>query len=190
MPVPNFSVFPPGGSSSDSPAAEEFVAQMTGHQTAILAFLLSLVPNRSDAEDLLQKTNLTLWRKQESFEPGTNFRAWAFSVARWEARSFAKERARKSWLVYDDEVASILSERLASIPDRSMSASSEALGNCLAKLSTKNRDLVIDRYQRGLSYRECADKTGRKEGGLRVTLHRIRESLRDCVLKQMRKITP
>lgn len=185
MSRPSANTLPP-----DDSATEAFVAQITAHQTAILAFLLSMVPNRSDAEDLLQKTNLTLWRKQQSFEPGTNFRAWAFSVARWEARSFAKERARKSWLVFNDEVANIISERLASIPDHSMEASSEALGNCLAKLSPKNRDLVIDRYQRGLSFRECAKKTGRKEGGLRVTLHRIRESLRVCMQRQLRKITP
>ena len=167
---------------------EEFVALITQHQTAILAYLLSLVPNHSDAEDLLQRTNLVLWRKREKFEIGTSFRAWAFSIARWEARAFFKDRGRKSWLLYDDEVAEVLAERLASVPPKGNELYSEALGSCLGKLSDKNRQLIVDRYQLGLTYHECAEKTGRSEKGLRVTLHRLRVGLRKCVTQYLKQL--
>ena len=144
--------------SGPDPAAEEFVSLITQHQMALLAFLLSLVSNRSDAEDILQRVNVALWRKRESFELGTSFRAWAFTVARWEARAFFKEQGRKSWLLYDDEVAGVVADRLASVPQRSIEGISSALERCLEKLSANNRGMIIDRYQRGLSFRECGEK--------------------------------
>lgn len=85
--------------------SEEFVSLLTQHQRVLLAFILGLVPDRNDAEDIRQRTNIMLWRKREDFQSGTSFCSWAFSVARWEAKGFLRERGRKSWLVYDDDVA-------------------------------------------------------------------------------------
>lgn len=172
---------------SDGPQdpSEEFVALLTQHQQVLLAFILGLVPNREDAEEIRQRANVVLWRKREDFELGTSFRSWAFSVARWEARGFIRERGRKSWLVYDDEVAGILADRLASLPVAAVSDRSDALRQCLGDLSKDHRRLIVARYQEGLSFAECADRFNRSEGGLRVTLHRLKIALRRCVVKRL-----
>jgi RNA polymerase sigma-70 factor (ECF subfamily) len=168
----------------DRAHSEEFVALITRHQVALLAFLLSIIPSQQDAEDILQRTNIVLWRKRDQFQPGTNFKAWAFTVARWESLAFLKERKRSNWLVFNDELTSIVSERLASIPDADLQTQPQALAECLARLSETNRRLILDRYQTGRSIKECAERAGRSEQGLRVTLHRIRTALRHCITRR------
>lgn len=62
----------------------EFLQLLTSHQSRIYAYILSLVFDRTQADDLLQETNAVLWRKAEEFETGTNFVAWAFQIAYYE----------------------------------------------------------------------------------------------------------
>lgn len=173
----------PAGGAPDS--SEEFVALLTQHQRVLLAFILGLVPDRDSAEEIRQRTNVVLWRKRADFQPGTSFRAWAFTVARWEARGFVRERGRKSWLVYDEEVAGLLADRLAALPAPALGERAVALRKCLADLNRDHRRLIVARYQEGLSFRECAERFGRSEGGLRVVLHRLKVALRRCVVKRM-----
>ena len=165
--------------------SEELVGLLTGHQRVLLAFILGLVPDRNDAEEIRQRTNIVLWRKRDEFTPGTSFRAWAFSIARWEARCFIRERGRKSWLVYDDEVANLLADRLAAMPATAIGARATALRHCLGTLSEDHRQLIVARYQHELDFRECAKQFRRSEAGLRVTLHRLKIALRRCVVKQL-----
>ena len=54
------------------------------HQLALRAFILSLEPNFTDAEDLLQEVFLVITRKANEFEEGTNFFAWGCTIARYK----------------------------------------------------------------------------------------------------------
>lgn len=59
-------------------------------------FALRLTRNRADAEDLLQDTALRAFRASDSFEPGTNFKAWFFKILTrgfWSTRRHRKRRA-------------------------------------------------------------------------------------------------
>ena len=170
--------------------SEEFVSLLTQHQRVLLAFILGLVPDRSHAEEIRQRTNIVLWRKRADFQSGTSFRSWAFPVARWEARGFITELGRKSWLVYDDEVANLLADRLASLPNPTLGKRGDALRKCLANLGEEHRRLILARYQQGLSFRECASRFHRSEAGLRVTLHRLKTALRRCIVKQSEATRP
>jgi len=169
-----------------SDADEEIIAHITTNQKNLLAFVLAIVPDHSAAEEIVQRTNITLWRKRADFELGTSFRSWAFTVARWEARAYARQQERKGWLVFDDQVASLLADRQASIPAPAISDRTIALRQCLRALSPAHQQLIRDRYQLNLSYRQCAERTGRSEMGMRVTLHRLRAILHQCVLKRLK----
>ena len=74
-------------------ASAEFVSLLTGHQRKLYSFILSLLRNPSDADDVLQETNLVLWQKCNEFEPGTNFGAWAFRVAQFQVMAHRKKMA-------------------------------------------------------------------------------------------------
>jgi RNA polymerase sigma-70 factor (ECF subfamily) len=176
---------PQSGPAAD--ADEEFVRSITELQGALLAYVLCLSPADREAEDIVQRCNIVLWRKRESFAPGTNFKAWAFAVARWEVLAVMKERRGDAWLVFEDEVAELIGDHFAGMPDEVCAnfGRSEALRQCLDALPQAHRGLVIERYAEGYSVDECAERNGRSPAGLRVTLHRLRQVLRKCLVEKL-----
>ena len=66
------------------------------------ALRLTRVP--ADAEDLVQETYLKAFRAADQFEPGTNLRAWLFTILHNTARNRARDRARESVTVDSDAV--------------------------------------------------------------------------------------
>ena len=125
--------------NSDS---EEFVRLLTEAQGPVYGYLLTLIPDRSRARDLLQETNITLWKKAATFEEGTNFNAWACKIAYFHVLSFRRKMAREK-LVFDDDILDYLAERNDDrlIQDFTKDRNS-ALKACMQKLSDKQRNLL------------------------------------------------
>ena len=79
----------------DDPQRQEaFVSLLTDAQPAIRLYVASLMAGCPDVDDVVQETNTLLWRKREEFEPGTPFKAWAFSVARYQVLNWRKRQAK------------------------------------------------------------------------------------------------
>src|SRR5215471_5965821 len=76
------------------------------HQLGLRAFILSLEPNFTDAEDLLQEVFLVITRKANDFQEGTNFFAWACTIARYKLLESIRRRARSQ--VLSEEVIETL----------------------------------------------------------------------------------
>jgi RNA polymerase sigma-70 factor (ECF subfamily) len=151
---------------------------MIEHQPNLRAFIVSLMPGSPDVPDVLQETNLTLWMKRDRFEPGTNFDAWAFQIARYEVMRQRARTKRQGRLVFSDEVLELLADdETPPDPDARL----RALDHCLDKLSTTQRRIVHERYTPGRSLEKYAAETGHSSGSLRMALLRIRESLKDCI---------
>jgi RNA polymerase sigma-70 factor (ECF subfamily) len=72
--------------SGPESSRRELVGLLSRHQRKIFAYLYTLVPNRADADDLLQETCLTIYEKFDEFEDGTDFVAWANRIAWWKVR--------------------------------------------------------------------------------------------------------
>ena len=158
----------------------EIVALLTRHQPEIRFYVASLLPGDPSAADVSQHANSTIWRKRAEFELGTNFRAWAFSIARYEVLAHRKRQARDSRLVFSDEMVEIFAEELPE-PAHAMDRRQSALGPCLEKLRPADRDLIMHRYFERTKLRAYAEKVGRSAGGLKVTLSRIRKALAECI---------
>lgn len=173
--------------STPTPIPDEpaFVAELTAHQGILLAYLTTLLPGESELDDILQKANLVLWEKRNEFELGTNFKAWALSVTYWQARAWMTDRKRKSWLLFDDELANAITERFTTQPDLSPSASTSALRHCLGKLKENDRLLILSHHQHDKSLKECSRIFDRPADSLKVSLCRIRAALRRCVNSEL-----
>ena len=95
----------------DTERNQQLMLLLTQHQRRIFAYLYTLVPDRHDAEDLLQETNLIICEKFAEFEPGTDFVAWACQIAWWQIRA-ARQKFARSKVIFDDtllaEVAHIM----------------------------------------------------------------------------------
>ena len=62
----------------------EYSQLLTSIQKSLYAFILSLLPNRSEAEDVLQETNLILCQKASEYDEDGHFQGWAFKIARYQ----------------------------------------------------------------------------------------------------------
>ena len=109
--------------------SEPFLVLVTGAQRMLHAFILRLVPSLADADDILQETNLVLWSKQAEFTPGTDFRAWAFRVARYQVMAYRKRQSLDR-LVFGEELIDRLA-RLGEARRETFDDKRELLIRCL-----------------------------------------------------------
>jgi len=163
----------------------QIVALLTEHQLAIRLYVQSLLPGDHSARDVAQQANATLWKKREDFEVGTNFKAWAFSVARYEVLNHRKKKARESRrLTFSDEmeefIAAELPQRVDDLEDRQT-----ALRSCMQKLKQADQELIQHRYLHRTPLAEYAAQIGRTAGSLKVSLFRLRSRLQKCILHQL-----
>ena len=93
-----------------------FVGQITRHQSMLKAFIVSLMPGIDGVDDVLQQTNLVLWEKRECFRPGSNFRAWACTIARLEVKSHRRRMVRQGKLSLSEELSEMLAEHSVASP--------------------------------------------------------------------------
>lgn len=171
--------------SEDSPQSiAAFVSLLTAHQPDLWAFIISLMPGDPEVADVLQKTNLILWNKREKFEADTNFRAWSFTIARFEVLTHLKKQKRHGIVLLDEELLETIAceapETLAHTDQRLA-----ALDVCLKKLRPEDRELIDYRYKSGLGLEGFSERVGRSVSSLSVTLHRLRAALRKCVDTRM-----
>ena len=167
----------PNVTSSDK--TELFIELLTRYQQRVYLFIFSLVSNHADAEEVLQETNLTLWRKFEEFEPGTSFRAWAFQIAYYKARALRQRRQREQ-VHFGEEFFERVAAAAQEKPD-DFDARQNALAHCMAKLSDKDRDLIRRRYRKGGSTKTVAEEVGRSIPAVYKAVGRIRRALFECI---------
>lgn len=161
---------------------EEFVKLLTSAQPALYARILALLPCRASASDALQEANLILWRKAAEFAPGTNFLAWASAVARYVVLNHRRS-ARRSRVLFDEDLVSQLAERQSDVLDST--GSLEALRKCLDLLPGADRELLLQRYGFDGSVRQLAEHRGLSPGALSQALFRLRERLLACVRRRL-----
>lgn len=156
---------------------------MTQHQRRIFSYIYTLVPDRHDAQDLLQETSLLICEKFHEFELGTDFVAWACQIAYWRVRA-ARLKFARAKVIFDDEVFKAVSETSLAMAAE-LDARHEALEACLAKLHPRDRELVIRRYEGGSDVETVAKQTGRSLVAAYKALGRIRKMLFDCVSQRL-----
>ena len=170
--------------SLNDAGSEEFVAELTNHQTSMLAYVRSLAPGGSGARDLLQEVNITLWQKRESYELGTNFKAWAFQTIRYHLLNHRRRLISHGWLIFDDDLIERLSPELEVEPE-GLEERHLALRSCLLRLRPKDRDLLHHRYATTASLQQYATATRRSAGTLKAILFNLRAALRLCIERQL-----
>ncbi len=166
-------------------ASTEFVTQITREQRQLHAFILSMVWNATEADDVLQQTNLVLWEKSAEFDPSRPFLPWAMRFAQWQALAWLKSRRRQQQrMVIDDDLAELLANEAAA-DGRVFEARRNALASCLQKLRPEQRDLIARRYEPESSVAELAAAGGITAKALSDRLRRIRHALLECIQKTM-----
>ena len=158
---------------------EEFVQLLTKEQSYLLNYITTLlVGDVLAAENVLQETNLVLWRKSSEFTAGTSFRAWSRKVAHWQVLAYLRD-IRRDRHVFSEALVEQLSSR-----DNEFATEPEtrgALRDCIKKLQQSQSELVAWRYEDSLPICTIAERAGRSEDAIRSALLRIRRSLLNCI---------
>lgn len=162
----------------------EFVSQITRHQSALHAYIISLMPGLDGVDDVLQETNLVLWEKRRTFKLGSNFRAWACAIARFRVMGHRRKLARQGYQMFDDDLAEQLATECEADPE-DLSERVQALENCLGRLQEKERTLIDFRYFSDSQLEKYAAHCGRSVESLRVSLFRIRAALKKCITGEL-----
>jgi len=162
---------------------ENYLELLNSNERGLSAYVHALVHDRSDAEDILQGSRLTMWKKFSDFEPGTNFLAWARKIALHQILNYRRSQSRKPVFSTDPAFIEAVAEEIDRQSDE-LSARSEALKICLKKLPEAQRKMILFRYYEGFTIAEVANKTGRTEGAAYRLLSRIRKALNECVSQQ------
>lgn len=160
-------------------AAERFIRLFMANERRIYTYILALLPNLADADDVLQETSVVLWRKFADYQPGTSFTAWAFAIARNKVMTHLQTR-RRSRLKFDQSLIDAMSRELESMTQE-MDQRHAALAECMAELPARDRDLIRRRYEIGATVKAIAEAVGRPVQGLYKAFARIEDALHDCV---------
>lgn len=170
-------------SSSETETRKRLLSLMTRHQRQIFGYIHALVPQRVDAEDILQETSLVICEKFDDFKEGTDFVAWACQIAWWNVRR-ARQKFARSKVVFDDDVLEAVSSTAVSMTAE-IDARHEALEHCLKKLHPRDRDLLLTRYEPGGGVEAAAKRSGRSMDAAYKALARLRKLLHDCVTQRL-----
>lgn len=165
-------------------AEGDFVCQLIAIQPELRSFVSHLIPVIDAREDALQEVNLVLWRKRESFEPGTHFRNWAYTCARYVVMNRQKRAKRDKRLVFSDGMVELLADEFEECDPR-MSDRLPALRRCLEKVPDNDRRLLLERYAAHGAIERRAENSGRSAAALRAMLFRLRIALRKCIEREL-----
>src|SRR5882724_10952536 len=100
-----------------SETESQFVGLLTEVQLPLRLYVQSLLPGDATARDVAQRANATIWQKRRDFLPGTNFKAWVFSIARFEVLNYRKQQVRDARLVFSEELEETFATELTNAGD-------------------------------------------------------------------------
>jgi len=171
----------------ENPTLEaEFLRSLGTSYRAIYACSLAIVGNASDADDIVQDVCLILWQKYHEFDPATNFRKWACTVAFQVAKNFVRKQRRRKSFGFSDEVLSRL-EQVRSGASELFELRRDFLGGCLAKLSAQERQFLDQCYRSETSLVAKAQAQGASVETVYSRLKRLRRKLAECIDKTIER---
>ncbi len=158
------------------------------HQSALYAFIRSMIFNPQDARDTVQDVNIVLYRKKKSFILGTNFKAWAFTIARFECLSYLTRYKKRTWVALDAGLLESLADMAEEETD-DIQPMLIAMRQCLQLLPEEAQDLIQQRYKQKISMESTAMEKNLSVPALKQKLYRVRNRLRKCILLRLEERT-
>jgi len=170
----------PKSQFADSTAAQQrFLSLFLRSEREIFRYVAALVPNVTDAEDIVQQTALALWQKFDAYDPAQPFTPWACRFALNKARQWI-ERHQRWQALLEHGLAEELARRRQELQPE-FERHLKHLEVCLGKLPPKQRSLVDAYYHERTDVKSLAGRTGRTAAAIYKMLQRIRRTLQVCV---------
>lgn len=160
-------------------ASKRFLSLLMPIQKRLYAYILYHVPNRNEAEDILQEVIATLLTKFDEYEEGTNFVGWAVTVARYTILAYHRDNRRMRLLFDEADMDRFEGEVTAKMG--TLDEEYEILQTCLRKLPDKYKRYLHFRYGLDMTYRQIAKTYNISMQSVYRTVVRIQTQLLKCI---------
>lgn len=157
-----------------------FISLITANQRRIYAYILTLVPNLNDADDILQETTILMWEQKADFKSGTNFAAWGARIAYFKILDFRKKMKKQHRMA-------ILDEQFRQIEPQVLERSTHVndtinkLQQCIKNLTEPDRQLLHFKYSMELTAKEISSRINKSMRFVYLSISRIHGILLNCV---------
>jgi len=162
---------------------KHFLRLLSKHERRLQAYILTLVPNWTDADELIQETRIRLWEQFDEFDPSKDFGIWSRTIAYFQVLTYRKrigrENARFS-AAFMESVAEEVAMQSSELDRRHVT-----LKDCLEKLDQKQRWILMRYYEGTESMKQIAESLGRPFEAFRKAILRTRLAVTRCVNKSL-----
>lgn len=160
--------------------ADGFLNCLMQKQMRIYAFILSMVRNYEDADDILQDTVNTMWQKYPESQPINDFVGWGIQIAHYKILDYRKKQKGNRHIQYSSE----LFEKMLPVikeTDRCADVRLEKLKNCLKRLGPRESKFIELRYYQDLKPRQISTLLGLSTLNVYKIMSRIHSRLLQCI---------
>ena len=162
--------------SASNKDADPFKRELLKTLPSLRAFAMSLIQRSDRADDLVQDTIMKAWANQTSFQPGTNMKAWLFTILRNEFYSQMRKAGRE---ISDGD--GLMTERMAIHPAQYGSLDMQDFKKALDQLPDDQREAIILIGASGFAYEEAAEICGCAVGTIKSRVSRARTALKELL---------
>ena len=150
--------------------------ELVQHVPAMRAFAMSLTRNAALADDMVQDALVKAWSNIEKFEPGTNMRAWLFTILRNTFYSHYRKRRREV-----EDIDGDLSAGLSQKPDHDGRLQMRDFQTAFARLNAEQQEALVLVGAGGFSYEDAAETCGVAVGTIKSRVNRARARLAELM---------
>ncbi|MDX1952211.1 MAG: sigma-70 family RNA polymerase sigma factor [Verrucomicrobiota bacterium] len=158
---------------------QQFLSLFLRSEREIFRYVAALVPNVTDAEDIVQQTAIALWEKFDAYDPAQPFTPWACRFALNKARQWIERRQRWQALLAGGLAEELAQRREELRPE--MEVRLKHLEGCIGKLPEGQRSIVEAYYYQRAGIEKIAESSGRTVEATYKALQRVRNSLLICM---------
>ena len=167
---------------------QAFTSLMNRHKEKIYYFILKMLKNVSDSEDVMMITFNSAFMNINTFKPDYPFKTWLYKIAKNNCIDFIRKR-KAEIISYDNDLNYVFNKESENLNPAETMISNQAMEvfhRHLDKLTDYQRDLIEMRYYFNCSYKDLAEIKKVKVSTIGAQLNRITAMLND-ILKNEKK---
>lgn len=161
----------------------DFLTLLGKHERALRAFVMAMICDWNDADDIVQEVRIRLWQQFEDFDHDKDFGRWSRTIAKYQIMTL-REKSSRNRILFVPEYFDAICEATDQASDE-LQRRREALADCLKKLPPKKRTTLLSYYQGGKTMRVLANENDVTHNAFRHSIIRIRQWLARCVKTTM-----
>ena len=156
-----------------------YMSLLSLNYQSIYSYILMLVANHNNADDIMQETSILMYEKFNVFEIGTDFLAWAKKIAKYKTLEYLRKQKREK-VVFNQEIVELIDIESKS-DSQTREEWLETLRNCVSGLSGNDRELLHIRYHENTSVLAIAKRFGCSFQKIYRNMARINGLLHNCM---------